>query len=227
MTYGIKNPESNLTAYNIQVGKGISFDVKAFGKDLGRIKSSLLGKHNILNILATISVGLKIGIDFARISGAIESFEGVERRLELKGEKNGIIFFDDYGHHPTEIRATLEALKNSFQGRRIVLVFQPHRFSRTFLLMERFPDVLKLADFVILTDIYPAGEENVWNITGRAFYERLKIENPNMVFCETLDECASVALSTLEKGDIFITMGAGNVKDVLGMVWEKMLYKLT
>lgn len=218
VTYGVEN-KSDITGSNIKVKRdGISFVVSAFGKKLGEVSLKLLGRHNVLNALASISAALKIGIDFELIKEALANFEGVERRIEFKGVRKGVTFFDDYGHHPTEIKATLKALREAYPERRIVLAFQPHRFSRTALLMDKFPEAFSLADLIVLTDIYSAGEENTWGVSGKDLYAKLK--GVNVIFTENVEEAAEVSSKLLKEGDVFLSMGAGDIKEIVELIFK-------
>jgi len=146
-------------ASNVQVNaEGTIFDVAAEGKRLGTLKMQVPGRHNILNALAATVAGLELGISFAQIAEGLAAFEGVGRRLELKGEKEGVRVIDDYGHHPTEIRATLSALRERYPDNRLVVLFQPHRFTRTQSLWNEFSLCFDQADCVFILDIYPAGK---------------------------------------------------------------------
>src|SRR6202043_762943 len=130
---------------------------------LGDLKLLVPGRHNLQNALAAVSVGLELGLTFERIAAGLADFRGAERRFEVRGEPRGILIVDDYGHHPTEIDAVLAAARAL--DRRIVVAFQPHRFTRTAALMNEFGSALRLADYIVLTDIYSAGEEPIEGVT--------------------------------------------------------------
>ena len=166
------------------------------------------GRHNILNALAATVVGLELGISFAKIAEGLAAFEGVGRRLEIKGEKNGVTVIDDYGHHPTEVRATLSALHDRYPENRLVVLFQPHRFTRTQSLWNEFSQSFEQADRVYILDIYPAGEAPIPGVTSELILEPLKKTHK-----EAFALANPIALSDLRKelraGDIVLTLGAG------------------
>lgn len=207
ITYGFTgNPD--ITAIDISATDGsIEFQVVYKGKKLGRISLKVLGKHNILNALAAIGVGLQFNIAFTSIKNALNNYAGVGRRMEIKGEKNGITVIDDYGHHPTEINATLAAIKYNWPKRKLVAIFQPHRYTRTKNLYKDFGAALKKADVVYVMDIYSAGEKPIDGVTADLIVKSA-IENK----CEVckFNNIENIA-KTLKTGDILLTIGAGNV----------------
>ncbi|MEO0052779.1 MAG: UDP-N-acetylmuramate--L-alanine ligase, partial [candidate division WOR-3 bacterium] len=158
VTYGV-DTEADFTIRDLQLYRFSSaFTVVYDGREIGRFSLAMAGRHNVQNALAAIAVGAELGIDFATIEQALATFTGVHRRLEKKGEVNGIEVFDDYGHHPTEIRVTIEALRHAYPEHRILVVFQPHRYTRTKLLAEEFGTAFDQADEVVITGIYAAAE---------------------------------------------------------------------
>jgi UDP-N-acetylmuramate--alanine ligase len=210
VTYGLETA-AQVRASNVQVNaEGTAFDVAADGKRLGTLKMQVPGRHNILNALAATAAGLELGISFAQIAEALATFEGVGRRMELKGEKDGVRVIDDYGHHPTEIRATLSALRERYPDNRLVVLFQPHRFTRTQALWKEFSQCFDQADAVYIFDIYPAGEAPIPGVTSELILEPLKknhkaaFELPAPVDPEKLSQ-------DLRAGDIVVTLGAGDV----------------
>ena len=164
----------------------------------------------MLNSLAAIGIGIQFDIPFVSIKDALAKFGGVGRRLEVKGEKNGITVIDDYGHHPTEVVATLSALKHNYPDKRLVTIFQPHRYTRTQNLYKEFGKALKKADVVYVMDIYPASEKPIKGVTSDLIINAAK-ENKCNVFKFT--DIKTVA-ETLKENDILLTLGAGNV-------WQK------
>ncbi|MEA3485112.1 MAG: UDP-N-acetylmuramate--L-alanine ligase, partial [Candidatus Aerophobetes bacterium] len=170
VTYGI-NSEANLSAYSIKLEKfGCSYRVRYKGKPLGEVNLPLPGQYNIYNSLAAISVGRMLGIPWRKIKDALYSFQGVKRRFERVGEtRSGILVIDDYAHHPTEIKATLKVAKKL--GRRIIAVFQPHRYTRTKLLLDKFALSFQKADVLLLTDVYPAGEAPIPGVSGKLLFD--------------------------------------------------------
>lgn len=178
---------------------------------LGGLRLRVPGRHNLLNALAAVAVGLELGLAPDVITDALQQFQGADRRFQVRGEAGGVIVVDDYGHHPTEIAAVLDAARASL-GRRLVVVFQPHRYSRTAALLDAFGPALARADAVVMTDIYPAGEAPVPGGTldrlaasvGRALGRRLHV-------APTLDDALSAALALARPGDAIITLGAGSI----------------
>ena len=207
ITYGFKgNPD--ITATDITVVNGnTEYTVIYKGKKLGKILLKVPGEHNVLNSLAAIGIGLQFDIPFVNIKNALFKFGGVGRRLEVKGEKNGITVIDDYGHHPTEINATLSALKHNYPHKRLVTIFQPHRYTRTRNLYKEFGKALKKADVVYVMDIYAASEKPIKGVTSDLIITAAKENKCNV---QKFVDISSVA-KTLKENDILLTLGAGNV----------------
>ena len=189
---------------------------------LGPLLLNVPGRHNLRNALATVAVGLELGLSFERIAAGLHDFRGVERRFEVRGEPDGILLVDDYGHHPTEIAAVLEAARAL--NRRIVVAFQPHRFTRTAALMEAFGPALSAADHVVLTDIYAAGEDPIPGVTidRLASAIRSSIRAPVDVV-PRLDDLVPAIVNVAQRGDVVITLGAGSI----GGVAEKLVEALS
>ena len=188
------------------VGLGTIFEVYYRGKRLGRVKLNVPGRHNVLNALGAIAVSLEVGIPFTQIAEKLEEFRNAKRRMELKGTHGGITFIDDYGHHPTEIEASYRAIREAFPNRRLVVLFQPHRFTRTKALWKEFVRVLKGIENLYICDVYPAGEEPIEGITS----ERLA-EECGALYCGSLKEAVEVLRRELRPGDVLLTLGAGDV----------------
>lgn len=181
------------------------------GKRLGRIHLQVPGIHNINNALAVLGVGLSLGLSFKELKEGLELYVGVQRRFERKGEEDGVLVIDDYAHHPTEIRATLEA---AFQcePNRIIAVFQPHRYSRTYHLIEEFSQAFQRADQVIITSIYGAGEEPIPHVSGEGLARRMQSNGQNNVtYIDDRKDIAGFLASRRKKGDLILTMGAGDI----------------
>ncbi len=195
------------------VGLGSLFNVYYRGKPLGRVKLNVPGRHNVLNALAAIGVLLEAGVPFREISERLETFRNAGRRMELKGTVSGVTFIDDYAHHPTEIAASYSALRSSFPDRRIVVLFQPHRFSRTRLLWNEFISVLKEIENLYIVDIYPAGEPPMDGITAKRLAEECGAE-----YLGSLEKGCMKLASLLEPGDVFLSMGAGDVTKAFDMI---------
>ena len=185
---------------------------------------NLPGRHNIQNALAAIAVGLEVGVADAAIISALAEFEGVGRRFQRYGEiplANGGTFtlIDDYGHHPFEIQATVNAARGAFPGRRLLLVFQPHRYTRTRNLFEDFVKVLNEVDLLILTEVYAAGETPIVAADGRALMRALRMAEKNTVlFVEQVQDLPQAVLNMAETGDVVVTMGAGSIGGVANML---------
>jgi UDP-N-acetylmuramate--alanine ligase len=163
-----------------------------------------------LNALAAVAVGMELGLSFDRVAAGLKAFRGAERRFDVRGEPNGILVVDDYGHHPTEIAAVLAAARPF--NRRIVVAFQPHRFSRTASLMDAFGPALAAADYVVLTDIYPAGEDPIAGVTLDALGAavRRSVSAPVDVV-PRVDDIVAALLRVVKPGDVVITLGAGSI----------------
>lgn len=210
VTYGL-DPTAHCRGEALQPnGEGTSFDVTVKDERQGRIELKVPGKHNVLNALAAVVVGQELGIPFSQIAKGLQAFEGVGRRLELKGEHQGITVIDDYGHHPTEIRATLAALRERYPKRRLVAVFQPHRYTRTQALAKDFADSFKEADRVFVLDIYPAGEKPIPGVTSALIVDRLKPQHPSASALSS-QEIVECLRKDLRPGDVVLTLGAGDV----------------
>lgn len=186
------------------------FDVFHQNNELGHIALSVFGNHNIANALAAIATADSLGIPFSAIAQGLSEFHGAERRFQLKGNFAGIAVYDDYAHHPEEIAATLEAIKQ-VPHNKLWLIFQPHTYSRTKLLFEEFVQVLSTADNLILADIYAAREKNSYGISSKDLADAIRVHNPSTNYFETFDEIENFILSQAEPGDMLITMGAGDI----------------
>ena len=207
VTYGLTG-EPDIKAKNIKVLKDCtSFDVVYLGKKTGTVRIKIPGKHNILNSLASIGVGMLLGIPFNLIAKAINSFDGVGRRLEIKGEKNGITVIDDYGHHPTEVAATLKAIKHFWPKRKLWVLFQPHRYTRTAQLSGEFGKSFKDADAVKVLEIYAAGEKPIAGVSSELILAGLR---KNSCRAEKFKDVESFSRE-IKSGDIVLTLGAGDV----------------
>lgn len=212
MTYGLKTQADLQAGDVISQGMSCRFTVRYKKKRLGKISLNLPGLHNVYNALASIAVGLELNIGFEKIKGALESLNGVQRRMEIKGRAGGITVLDDYGHHPTEIRSTLDAICNSFPERRVGVIFQPHRFSRTQALFDDFARSFYHADFLVVLPIYPAGENPVKGVDSKALCKAIKaFGHKNVVYAPTMESAVNELLKTVREGDVLVTLGAGDV----------------
>ena len=211
ISYGIDN-EADFMAKNINTSvEGISFDVFNKGKNIGRIKLNLHGRHNVLNSLAAIIISLKAGIEFNKIAEALSKFHGAKRRFQTKGNIKNIWIVDDYGHHPSEIKATLKAAHET-NRKRVVCIFQPHRYSRTKLLLKQFGSAFVDADVLVLTDVYSAGEKKIEGIDGESIVKEVKENNKNkeIYYVKEREKIAEFLLDKIKEDDLIITMGAGD-----------------
>jgi len=190
--------------------EGTTFSVLSGGTTLGTVRLQVAGRHNVLNALAAIAVGLELGISFQSIVEGLAAYQGVGRRMELKGESGGVTVIDDYGHHPTEIKATLAALRARYASRRLVVLFQPHRFSRTQSLWKEFSESFTDADRVYLLDVYPAGEAPIQGVTSALILDPLRKKHP-AAFALPAPVDLSVLQGDLHATDVLVTLGAGDV----------------
>ena len=187
------------------------FDLSYAGKVYREIEIPLIGAHNVLNASAVLAMTIKLDLPIDEVRKALLTFEGIGRRVEKKGSFGSIDFYDDYAHHPTEIFATLRALKNVSKGRRMVVVFQPHRYSRTKECLDEFPEAFEYADQLIVTDIYAAREAPSLGITTDAFVKKLKETCPIPTHYASRDELAKFVSKFVKEDDFVVTMGAGDV----------------
>jgi UDP-N-acetylmuramate--alanine ligase len=223
ITYGLRT-QADITAREIMLqGMGSEFVVVARQEVLGKFRLRVPGMHNVSNALAAVGVGLDLAIEPEAIREALEEFAGVERRFQVKGEARGIVVVDDYGHHPAEIRATLDAAKEGF-GRRVVVVFQPHRYTRTKYLLRDFSTAFYQADVVIVTEVYAAGEPVIPGVSGRQIAEgALEHGHRNVTFVKDKEAVPDLLLPVLRPGDLVITMGAGDI----WQIGEEIMRRLT
>jgi UDP-N-acetylmuramate--alanine ligase len=187
------------------------FDVRLRGEMLGPVRLRIPGRHNVSNALATLAVALELDVPYATAAEALGSFLGIERRFHLRGEAAGVRVVDDYGHHPAEIRATLEAARGLHRGR-IVVVFQPHRYSRTRDLFDEFATSFNEADLLTVTEIYAAGEDKIPGVEGALLADAVRAHGHRAVrFAPDLAAIPAALAKELAAGDLVITLGAGNV----------------
>ena len=212
LTYGL-NPQSDIRASGIsKEGLNTTFDVIFKSRLAGNVTISIPGEHNILNALAAIGVGLELDIDFKYIREGLKNPGGLKRRFEIKDERGGILFLDDYGHHPTEIMATLSAAKECWPDRRLVVVFQPHRFTRTRDLYDKFVISFNQADSLIISPLYRAGEEPIPGVDSRTLYQGIRNHGHRAVtYCDSTEDTISELLDQIRPGDIVLTLGAGDI----------------
>lgn len=212
ITYGT-NKNADLYAKNITFKNDSgTFDLDLKGKNLGTITINLPGMHSILNAMAAIATGLELEIPFNTIKFALKKITGVKRRLELKGEINNIKIMDDYGHHPTEIITTIKVAKQSWPNRRLIIAFQPHRFTRTQALFNEFSTAFINSDYLIILPVYSAGETPIKGINSETLLDSIKKNgHNNAVYINSKKEAKTYLKEQLKENDLLITMGAGDV----------------
>ncbi len=220
-TYGITE-DNDYVAVDIKLNsEESSYKVKKEEKEVGSIVVKCTGMHNITNSLAACAAAMEIGIDFKIIQDALLQYKGVGRRLEKIGETSGICFYDDYAHHPTEIKLSLESLRKIYPDRKIIAVFQPHRFTRTRDQYKNFPKSLEIADSVYVTAIYSAGEIPIDGISGSLIAEEFK-DKSQVKYIEDFSVLKKELEKNLSSGDICVTFGAGDVYTVGYSLLENM-----
>lgn len=202
-TYGFDEKND----FRIQGEKG-SYTLFHLDKKLGSFDLNIPGRHNALNACAAMVVALEAGVGFEDCQKGLRSYKGVDRRFQLKGEKKNIKIYDDYGHHPTEVKATLAAFREKFPTSRIVVYFQPHRFSRTQTCWHEFTECFSNCDQLFLSDIYPAGEMPIDGISSEKLV--LEIKHLNKIYLKKAIEMSNQILNHLKSGDVFVTLGAGD-----------------
>jgi UDP-N-acetylmuramate--alanine ligase len=223
-TYGIsENAQVRATEISHSAGQ-MRFKVQRAGLSELEVTLNLPGSHNVLNALAAIAVAMEVGAPDAAIVKGLAEFRGVGRRFERYGQValpagGSFTLIDDYGHHPVEMAATLAAARGAFPGQRLVLAFQPHRYTRTRDLFEDFVKVLSTVDALLLTEIYPAGEAPIVAADGRALARAIRVAGKvEPVFVESVAELPQAILAAARDGDVVLTMGAGSVGQVPGQL---------
>jgi UDP-N-acetylmuramate--alanine ligase len=226
-TYG-EGPIWDWQAGDVELGGSPTFEVRYRSRRLGTCALQLPGRHNVLNALAALAAAAAVGVDFDTAAAALTRFRGTARRFEVKGQAAGITIVDDYAHHPTEIRATLEAARLKFPGRALWAVFQPHTFSRTAALLDGFASAFDDADHVLVTSIYAAREQNTFGVSGSDVVARMVspdsaggraahhppggdiVRHPDAQYVPSLDSAVTVLLERVRPGDVIMTLGAGD-----------------
>jgi UDP-N-acetylmuramate--alanine ligase len=231
ITYGLTQ-EAHLYAVNIRKGfMSVRFEALYKGRDIGMFELPAPGTHNVLNCLAAIGVALILKMDMGLVRDALKGFSGIQRRLEFKGEVDGIKVFDDYGHHPSEVKATLRAVKEGLntggqETGRLIVLFQPHRYTRTKDLIDEFSVSFTDADLIIVLDIYPAGEFPIEGINSENLVRRIReAGHKDVVYGKDREDATRHIVANGRKGDIILTLGAGNVwklgEEILNGLKEK------
>jgi len=230
LTYGLTR-EAELHAENIRKGfMSVSFEVFYKGKNIGSFDLPVPGIHNVLNSLAAIGIALVLKLDVSLMKEALKGFSGIQRRLEFKGEVDGIKIYDDYGHHPTEIKATLKAIKEglqiSCQQGRLLVLFQPHRYTRTRDLIDDFSVSFSDADLLLVLDVYPAGEPPIEGVNSENLVQRIKNAGHKIViYKKDKEDAMGHIIAHMRKGDIVLTLGAGNVWKMGEEILSKLIIR--
>ncbi len=212
LTYGL-SVQSDIRASDIsKQGLTTSFVVSSQNTVLGQVTIGIPGDHNVLNALAAVSVGMELEIDFEHIADGLRDLGGLKRRFEIRGERNGVLFLDDYGHHPTEIMKIIGAAKESWPERRLIVVFQPHRYTRTKDLYEKFVISFNQADVLIITPLYEAGEEPIPGIHSEFLFKGIRDHGHRaVILCKSKEDAVSVLIDEMKPGDVVLTLGAGDI----------------
>ncbi len=215
LTYGM-NSQADLRAVDIERRQlEVGFDLIFRNESLGPVVVGMPGDHNVLNALGAISVGLELDIDLDHIKEGIRNLGGLERRFQVKGEQNNILVLDDYGHHPTEVIATLQTAKTCWPEKRLIVVFQPHRYSRTEALFDRFVLSFNQADILIVAPIYSAGEAPIEGVNAEWLYQGIKEHgHKEVILCTNKSDILEVLLELIRPGDAVMTLGAGDIFNV-------------
>jgi len=213
-TYGL-TPQADFQAKEIVFeGLSTSFDVIHQHREIGRLSLRMPGLHNVYNALAALATAFELDIPFRVVQETLQDFSGIQRRFQIKGEKRGVLVVDDYGHHPVEIMATLKAARTGW-GKRIVAVFQPHRYTRTQALFKDFLTAFYDADVLILTEIYPAGEDRIEGVESKPLFEGLREHgHKDVTYLADKKEIVEHLLRIISPGDLVITLGAGDIWQV-------------
>jgi UDP-N-acetylmuramate--alanine ligase len=212
VTYGLTH-QASVSARDLELSPtGSHYTATLEGRPLGPVMLTVPGAYNVTNSLAAVAVGLDLDLPFDAIRAGLESFTGVDRRFQVRGERGGVLVIDDYGHHPTEIRATLEALRRRAGERRTVVLFQPHRFTRTQALWDDFGRAFHQADVLLLTDVYPASEEPIPGVTAEALARAVAERGHRQVaWAGDLKSATERLAAEVREGDVVLTLGAGSV----------------
>jgi UDP-N-acetylmuramate--alanine ligase len=210
-TYGLTT-QADFQAGEIEFdGLSTAFDVLYQRKEIGRLKIRMPGLHNVYNALAAVATAFELDIPFHIVQETLKDFSGIQRRFQIKGEKNGVLVVDDYGHHPVEIMATLKAAKTGWK-RRVIAVFQPHRYTRTQALFNDFLTAFYDADVLILTDIYAAGEDRIEEVEARGLFEGIReYGHKDVTYIPDKKGIVDHLLNVVVPGDMVITLGAGDI----------------
>ena len=207
--------QAKITDTNKRVGK--SFRLMKNGHKIEDINLQVLGEHNVYNALAAASVAHYLGVKPLQIAESLNQFSGVHRRFEILGEINGVVVADDFAHHPTEIKAVLNAA-TSLGFNRVITAFQPHTYSRTYMLIDDFAEALSIADKAIISEILAVRETNIYDIYAEDLCDKIE----NSVYLKTFEEIADFICDYVKEGDLVITMGGGNIYKCAQMIIDKL-----
>ncbi len=198
------------------------FEVWQRGEQVGEVTLNVPGKHNVLNACAALTVAQHLGIAWVDAAAALAPFRGVHRRFELVGEVGGVMVFDDYAHHPTEVTATLAAAREGYEGRRMFVAFQPHLYSRTQHFVEGFAESLAAADGVVIAEIYPAREKPIEGVSAQLIVDSIRRRFPQVrvAFAPTKEETLPILRDWARAGDLVVFMGAGDIGEMAGKMVE-------
>lgn len=221
VTYGEENTNQYVMKHWQPVGMGSEFEIYCNNKLLGRVELSVPGKHNAINALATMAVAVEIGLSIDQVIKAIKNFSGTKRRFQVIGQTEDITVVDDYAHHPTEIRATIDGARNFHTGR-VVVIYQPHRYSRTRMLGRQIGEAFKKADSVIITDVYAAGEKPIPGVSSEIVYNAARNTGCNALYIRSFKEIEDYLLGNVRENDLIITMGAGDIWKIGPVLLEKL-----
>ena len=222
ITYGqTDGADLRITAAE-SVANGMKMELHWQGEEIGTLRTSVPGLHNVLNATAAVLVGLHLGFAFADLADGIASYSGTRRRFELRGTASGVRVIDDYAHHPTEIRATIEAARQIVGAGRLVVLFQPHRFSRTAAFASEFAQALALADDVTVLEVYSAGEDPIPGISGRVISAEIEQVGTRARFEPSFSEAASNVAARCQPGDLLLTLGAGDITMLAPAILEAL-----
>ncbi|MEM5790238.1 MAG: UDP-N-acetylmuramate--L-alanine ligase, partial [Syntrophobacteraceae bacterium] len=222
-TYGFSS-QADFQAREVGTS-GMSSTYRAYykGEELGEMEIPIPGRHNVLNSLAAVAVAHELEIGWPAVQAGLRDMTGVQRRFQIKGEASGVLVLDDYGHHPTEIRAVLETLASCYPDRRRIIAFQPHRYTRTQALMDQFSRCFYHSDVLLLTEIYAASEKPIAGVTaGRLLDEIAAHGHHDLNYCPTLDSMLDKLLAIVRPGDVVITLGAGSIWQVGESLLERL-----
>jgi UDP-N-acetylmuramate--alanine ligase len=222
VTYGF-SAHADVFARNLQFHEFTSQSTLFWkGKKIGKLRLNVPGIHSIQNAMAAVAVGLYLDIPAAVILEALEKYTGIGRRFELKKKVKNIFIIEDYAHHPTEIKATLDAAKQGWTCRTFA-IFQPHRYSRLSFLMDEFATSFNQADILLLTDIYPAGEKPIKGVTGKALYKEIQeIGHKNVHFEKDLEKIPDLVEKMAQSKDMIFVLGAGNINKIIPEIIKRL-----